>query len=226
MAEEKKTNTRGRKPKTTTTINKNDEQNSKDIINDLIKKIEEQNNKMAELQKQLDESKQPLIVQQTNDRMSAKKVKVINLMHNALNISTEPNGSGRVYSFEKYGDSRFIKFDDLVDILSSYPYTMENGLAYICDKDVVAELGLSDEYENLFGKEIMDKVIWLRTETELELFLGMNKDLQESTAIKIAELINNNERMDYNFLREIKDKTNIDIEKIANDIKELNKKLE
>ena len=81
-------------------------------------------------------------------------------------------------------------------------------------------------YEKLFDKETMDKVVWLRTESDLELFLGMANSLQESVATKIAELINANERIDYNYIKIIKDKTGIDIEEIAKDLRDFNKKPE
>ena len=84
----------------------------------------------------------------------------------------------------------------------------------------------AEEYEKLFDKETMDKVVWLRTESDLELFLGMANSLQESVATKIAELINANERIDYNYIKIIKDKTGIDIEEIAKDLRDFNKKPE
>ena len=133
---------------------------------------------------------------------------------------------GRVYTFKEYGDSRLIKYDDLADIVAAYPRTMESGFAYICDKEVVEALGLADDYQKLFDKETMDKIIKLREESDLELFLGMDVKLQESTAKKIAERINANERIDYNYLRIIKEKTGIDIEDIANGLKDFSKKPE
>ena len=119
-----------------------------------------------------------------------------------------------------------IKYDDLSDIVSSYPYTMENGIIYICDRDVVEALGLSDEYEHLYTKEIMDRVVYLREQSDVDIFIGMEKHMQESTAVEIAKLMNLNERMDYNYLREIKEKTGIDIEQIAKDLKENERKPE
>lgn len=218
---------RGRPPKSATTpkVEEKKIENSQDeLIKQLMAQIEEQNKKMAEMQSQINNQPQTTIIQQSNNGLSGKKVKVVNLMHNPLNISTEPNGMGRVYTFRDYGDSRLIKFDDLADIVAAYPYTMEHGLAYICDKEVVEELGLSDEYAKLFDKERMDKVVWLREESDLDLFLGMDINLQESAAKRIAELINANERMDYNYLRTIKEKTGIDIEEIAKELKELQRK--
>lgn len=227
MAETKR---RGRPPKSETTPKKVEEKKTDDSQEELIKKLmaqlEEQNAKMAEMQKQIENNNQPqtVVVNNENNSIRGKKVKVVNLMQNPLNISTEQNGNGRVYSFKNYGDSRLIKFDDLADIVASYPYTMEHGLAYICDKEVVEELGLTDDYAKLFDKERMDKVVKLREESDLDLFLGMDINLQESAARRIAELINANEKMDYNYLRTIKEKTGIDIETIAKELKELQRK--
>ena len=228
MAETKR---RGRPPKSATVQVKKEvekkEVSQEDIIKQLMEQLAEQNTKMAEMQKQIEEKSVPQTVVVNNESSSAmrgRKIKVINLMHNPLNIATQPNGRGRVYTFRNYGDSRLIKFDDLTDIVASYPYTMEHGLAYICDKEAVEELGLSDEYTKLFDKEKMDRVVWLREESDLDLFLGMDINLQESTARRIAELMNANERMDYNYLRTIKEKTGIDIEAIAKELKELQRK--
>ena len=197
MAETKR---RGRPPKSETTPKKVEEKKTDDSQEELIKKLmaqlEEQNAKMAEMQKQIDNKSQTVVVNADNNAIRGKKIKVVNLMQNPLNLSTEPNGMGRIFTFNKYGDSKLIKFDDLADIVASYPYTMEHGLAYICDKEVVEELGLADDYAKLFDKERMDKVVKLREESDLDLFLGMDINLQESAARRIAELINANERMD------------------------------
>jgi hypothetical protein len=224
MAETKR---RGRPKKSETPVveEKKVDNSQEELIKKLMAQLEEQNAKMAEMQKQIENNKsQTVVVNNDNNSIRGKKVKVVNLMQNTLNLSTEPNGGGRIFTFNKYGDSKLIKFDDLADIVSSYPYTMENGLAYICDKEVVEELGLTDEYTKLFDKERMDKVVWLREESDLDLFLGMDKNLQESAAKRIAELINANERMDYNYLRTIKEKTGIDIEEIAKELKDLQRK--
>lgn len=224
MAETKR---RGRPKKSETPVveEKKIDNSQEELIKKLMAQLEEQNAKMAEMQKQIENNKsQTVVVNSDNNSIRGKKVKVVNLMQNTLNLSTEPNGGGRIFTFNNYGDSKLIKFDDLADIVSAYPYTMEHGLAFICDKEVVKELGLEDEYSKLFDKEIMDKVIWLREESDLDLFLGMDINLQESVARRIAELINANERMDYNYLRTIKEKTGIDIEEIAKELKELQRK--
>lgn len=230
MAETKTTSARGRKPKPQTedtnitkeVVSVTNDQT--ELIKQLMAQIEAQNKAMEEMQAKM--NAQPIVVTQKDDNMRSKKVKCINLMHCTVNISTDSEGTGRVYTFEKYGDYKMIKFDDLSDIVSSYPYTMEHGLIYICDRDVVEELGLSEEYEHLYTKELMDRIVYLREQSDVDCFLGMEKNMQESTAVEIARLMNANEKMDYNFLREIKDSTNIDIEQIAKDLKENERKPE
>lgn len=221
------TTKRGRKPKTKVEetkveVKEESTNNQDEIIKQLMAQIAEQNKKMAEMQAQITNS-QPTIIQQ-NGGFNSKKIKVINLMHNPLNISTEPNGKGRVYSFKNYGETKLIKYDDLVEIISSYPNTMEKGCAYICDKEAVESLGLTEEYKKLYDKETMDKIMWLREESDLDLFLGMDRNLQESMALEIAKLLNANEKIDYNYLREIKNKTGIDIEEIADNLKDTDRK--
>ena len=176
------------------------------------------------LKQELDEVKaqpqpQTLVMSSTPDSFNGKKIKCINLMHNPINISTDVNGTGRVYSFEKYGQSRLIKFDDLSDIVASYPNTMEKGLVYICNPEVVAVLGLDEEYENIYTKEMIDEVAYLRRESDVDLFIGMDEVLQESTAIEMARLINKNEKIDLNYLARIKEETGYDIAGLADEIK-------
>lgn len=220
MAETKNT-TRGRKPKVEETKEVKETKETTTNENAIIAQLMEQ---IAQLQSQINnQSKQQ---SSAKEDFGLKKIKCVNLMHNPINVSTEPNGGGKVYTFEKYGDYRMIRFDDLSDILSSYPYTMEHGLIYITDSKVVEAFGLTDEYSKLYDKATMDKIVYLREETDVDLFIGMEKNLRESTAREIAKLMNQNERMDYNYLRRIKDECNLDIEQIAKDILEEEKRAE
>ena len=150
--------------------------------------------------------------------LTGKKIRCINLMRNPLNVTTEPLGRGKAFEFSKYGDSKLIKFDELSDIVSAYPNTMEQGLLYIANPLAVEELGLSEEYENIHTKEMLDELIYLRRDMDVDIFVSMPKALQKSTATEIARLINANESIDWNRLKKIKDETNIDIDEIAKTI--------
>lgn len=219
----RRTTSRAKKATTKTVEATTVDTNTNELIAQLMVQIEAQNKQMAELQELQEQinSKQTVVVQNATDtdKFGTKKIKCINLMHNPVNISTEPNGNGKVYTFEKYGDSRLIRFDEIADIVSAYPNTMEKGYIYIANKEVVEALGLSEDYENVYDKETMDKLIMLREEVDLELFLGLDDNLMESTALEIAKRINANEQVDYNYLARIKAETKYDIISIAEDLK-------
>lgn len=224
MAESKTTTTRGRKPKTTVESVKEETTSSNEIIEKLMAQLESQNKIIAEMQSKFNNLKEQSSYIKTEEKFGGKKVKCINLLQCSLNLSTEPNGQGRTYSFEKYGDSRMIKFDDLNDIVATYPMATEKGFFYITNQDVVEYLDLVDEYKNIYTKEMIDSIIKLNNDSDVDLFIGMGDELKKTTSIAIAERINKNERMDYNHLQRIKDECGIDIQAIAKELKENFKK--
>lgn len=174
---------------------------------------------IAEMKKKLEEQPQVTVVQQSNDRRSNSKIKCISLSYDPLNLATMPNGQGRVFTFKRYGQSIYIKYDDMLDIISSYPNTIESGLVYITDKEFCEEQGIYDNMDNIYTKDMLDEVVYLRRDIDVELLQGMSKPLLESTVRKIAELYNANEAMEANKLDTIKKTLGYDIVKIAEDIK-------
>lgn len=207
-----------------TNINEKDEELKKvsqerDNLVELIKQMQKQ---MNEMQKQIDKNSTPnIVVEQT--KVVSRKAKVISLIQNFLILSTEEMGAGRVFKFPKYGDSNTIKLDDLDKILSipAYRKQAEKGIFYICDSDIVEELGLTEEYEKLNDKKAIDSILELNSEMDVDRFLGMSKMMQESTATKMAENINQGKYYDRNLLAKISRNSNFNIEKMAEDLKRI-----
>ena len=189
----------------------------------MVKMMEMMQKEMEALKSQINSN--PSVSQVQEKGLNGKKIKCVNLMHNPLNVSTEPDGRGRMYSFNDYGDFKMIKYDDLVDIVTSYPNTIEKGLMFITNKDAVEELGLEEDYKYIYSKEVLDELVYLRRASDVDLFIGMSKEMQDTTALEIAKLFNLNETMDYNYLKKIKDVTGIDIEEKAKDLKEFDVQL-
>lgn len=185
---------------------------TKDALKDAMSLIED-------MKKKLEEQPQVTVVQQPAERRTNSKIRCISLSYDPLNISTLPNGQGRVFTFKKYGQSMYIKYDDMLDILSAYPNTIESGLLYITDKEFCEEQGVYDDIDKIYTKDMLDKVVYLRRDVDVELLQGMSKPLLESTIRKIAELYNANEAMEANKLAAIKETLGYDIVKIAEDIK-------
>jgi hypothetical protein len=154
--------------------------------------------------------------------LKGKKIKVINLMGYQVNVCTEPFGNGKIFVFDDYGSIVKIKFDDLEECYSSYRKTFEDGSLYIADADAVAELGLAEDYQKLYDKKTVDKIILLKTDIEVDMFLNMSQDLRESTARAIAERMVSGEKYDLNLTHRIQQESDIDFEKMVSDIKSFN----
>lgn len=172
---------------------------------------------IAQMKEQMAQQPQVTVVNATERRPNAK-LKCISLYHGHLNVSTRPDGRGRVYEFKEYGQVQYIKYDDMLDIISSYPNTMASGLLYIADKDFCEEQNVYEDMDKVYTKEMLDKIVYLRDDMDVELLKGMSAPMLESTVMEIARLYNANEAMEPNKLAEIKRDLGYDIEKIASSI--------
>ena len=95
----------------------------------------------------------------------------------------------------------------------------------------VATLGMESEEQeldgidtetskcNIYTKEKLDMLPFLRTDTDVELFIGMDEIMQKTYAQLIATKINENEKIDLNKIEYIKTKTGIDIKELAESLK-------
>ena len=200
------------------------ENDSADLIKQLMAQLEEQNKAMAEMKAQLDSQKnQTVTVQQTESRLGAKRIPCINLLHCELNVSTKDNGKGRLFNFGKYGDVRHIPFDSLTECLASYPKTFENGYIYIADEEAVKALYLDSYYDEFPNADALKDVVKMNEEIHYTLFKGLGNKMKETYAREIAQRIVDNEDVDYNLVVRIKNECNIDIQKIVDEINDSKK---
>lgn len=209
------------KKKATTKTEKTEKVAEPETVDAEKEDLKEQNKQMAEMLKQMQaqieqlkaESNKVQVIQTVGS--SGKKVKVINLAHCPVSVSTEGDGQGIVKTFNKYGDVLTIKFDVLSDMVANYQNTFSRGYLRILDKDVVDELSLTDEYEELYTKEMIDEIINLQTDGAVDLFINMDDTLRETTARTIAMNLKNGQVYDFNRLHRIEKETGINIEKLS-----------
>ena len=229
MAEETKTtSTRGRKPKPKV---------EETVIeqNDMAKMMAQMQEQILALQKQLAEStekvektdKEKSDLQQlvealkynenTETKNLPKKVKVISLVPNIYNLTTQEDGKGKAFTFKEFGQMITMKTSELEEILSiqAYRNQAEQGYFYILDKDIVEDQDLTEAYEHISNKEAIEHVMNLDSDECVDIFCGLNKDMQESLAAQIAENMAKGARLDRNRIADISMRTDIDIEKIA-----------
>ena len=198
----------------TKTPTKQDIQNELNETKDALKEAMAM---IAQMKEQM--QAQPQVVVQASDKRPNPKIKCISLSHCPLNIATEKDAQGRVFEFQQYGQALYIKYDDLLDVISSYPNTIASGLVYICDKEFCEEQGLYDDMQKVFTKEMIDEIVLLRRDIDVELIGGMSEPMKEDVVLEIAKRYNANEEIEANKMAEIKKLYGYDILEIAKNIK-------
>lgn len=196
---------------------------------------------VEELLKQIKELKQQIAdvsdkkTNTSSTNVSDRKVKVISLIPNQASLTTE-QGGGKQYTWNGYGSSRKIRFDDLEALVNTCkeiaiatqhtaePLSFfERGEFYICDADVVTELGLEDYYDNILDKSKIDKIVELKDDVSIELFKGANTATKERICTIIRDKIISGVEYDKNRISEIKEISGIDI---LNEVEKYNEALE
>lgn len=192
-------------------------------LTETVKKQETEKSDMKELIEALKSNN----VTEKKKKDVPNKVKVVSLVQNQYNLSTQENGQGKVFSFPKFGHVITMRTSELEDVLSieKYRTQAEKGYFYICDADVVEEVGLTDEYQTILDEKAVKHVLKLIDDSAVDMFCSMDSNMQTSISTKIAENILDNKPVDRNRVFEIKRRTNIDIEKIAEDLKVAKEKL-
>lgn len=243
MAEEtvKKTTTRGKKKTTTqevketaTTATLDDTANALALMQ---KQIEELQKQLLESQKKVDKADEEKSVleklveslqdskQDGAEKALPKKVKVMSLTPNKYNLTTEADGQGKQFTFEKIGDVITMRTSELEEILSirKFREQAESGYFYILDEAIVEDQDLTEAYETIADKEALLKVMSLENDESVDVFCNLPTNLRESVATKMAEDILDGKRIDRNRIADISRRVDIDIEKIAETLKKSRK---
>ena len=212
MAEElekEKKSTRGRK-KAEPKVEKLDDNNEleqvkreKDELAKMLKKMQAQ---MESLQNQFDaqNSDNNNIVVTQSDNIT-RTVKVISLVPNTYNLTTQPNGRGKLYTFNKFGDSLNIRFTYMQDILNIYGQQFESGMAILTNKKDYDDLAIGYLWDSVISKDKLDRLLELKDEESIDAILNMDKDTQERIARIIAQKIFDGVNYNYNVIRDLED---------------------
>ena len=199
---------------------------------ELEKELAEKNSALEQMQnqmKQLMEQMQQLANEKTKTvseptetshvDLQNKKIKIVSLIGNPLNLSTE---QGRKYTLESYGQSRMVRYDDLESIVAKHSRFID--CFYICNREAVRELGLEEAYEKMVTKESMDKIANLEDDIAVEMFKGLSPKLQDNAKDMIIEKLVSGQAFDENKIYAINQFLDVDLRSIASDRKILLKK--
>lgn len=212
MAEElekEKKSTRGRKkaePKVEKLDNNNELEQVKKEKDELAKMLKKMQAQMESLQNQFNaqNSDNNNIVVTQSDNIT-RTVKVISLVPNTYNLTTQPNGRGKLYTFNKFGDSLNIRFTDMQDILNIYGQQFESGMAILTNKKDYDDLAIGYLWDSVISKDKLDRLLELKDEESIDAILNMDKDTQERIARIIAQKIFDGVNYNYNVIRDLED---------------------
>ena len=184
----------------------------------LSKSLEMLQEQMLAMQKQLNSGNG---LKPVNENLP-KRVKVVNLLSNHLNLVTSYN---KIYKMGTFGATVTMKTSDLEDILSDQKYRKqaEEGFFYICDEAIVEDNDLTDFYETINDKSAIEHIISLKEDSCVDMFLSLSDTMKESVSSAMAEELIKGKFLDKNRLSTIQIKTGIDIEEMAEIIKQAKK---
>lgn len=139
-------------------------------------------------------------------------IPVMSLVPHILNLSTEPNGNGKVKRFESFGQVKRVLYRDLVGIIDSNTKFTEAGYFYILDPDVVRQHGLDDIYANILTKEKMEEILNTNGDNASKLFETANSRQKEIIIeLIIGKLLEDPDAVDLNVVDRIARISKVDI---------------
>lgn len=220
MANKKKTTTEVEVKETKTTTAKEKKEEKVVEKKDSTKELEKQNAELMDLIKSMkaeidtlksQQAIQPqVIVQQSTNGDLTRTVKVTSLIANTYVLSTQPNGRGALFRFEKYGDTQNIKFTEMQSVLQIYGKQFEEGYAVLGSKKDYDDLGIGYAYDMVLTKDKMDKLLELKSDEDIDIILGFSDDMLDNVLRLIANRIANGANYDYNMINRLQKETDLE----------------
>lgn len=186
------------RPKKTATVKETVENTQEQ----LLKELQEQ---LAQLKAENEQLKKNKVVEENEDEelTSDTDILVISQTVGTLVISTDGNGSGTVYRFEKFGDVQDIPFGDLKDIVKNKPRFAREGAYYIAHEKAVKKLRLGTQYKDIIDSKTFDNLFNLDAKAIVSLYESAPHMQQEQIISMIEDRIDNKLEVDGNVLLKI-----------------------
>lgn len=186
------------------------------------KKIEELEKTISDLNAVVNMILKQGVSAPTAESEGERDVVFISLCNHILNLSTEPNGGGVVYTFTEFGEEQSIPYSDARRIIKNNKNFIKGGKCYIADDKIIDAEHLTNEYKKILSKDDLldllssDKVKFRNifdtmTDTQKEIFRD----------VVVDKLSQDKNSVDMNIVQYINESLNIDILKSVEYGKEL-----
>lgn len=173
-----------------------------DVSEELMKQLKEMQEQLAQLKAENDllkNNKEEDEEELTGDT----EIMVISQTIGGLTISTEGNGIGTVYRFDKFGDIQDIPFSDLKDIVKNKPNFAKEGVYYIANEKAVKKLRLTNDYKNIISNDLFAHLLNEKPSVVVEAYKKAPRLQKEQIVGMIEEKLANKEEVDGNVLLKI-----------------------
>ena len=174
---------------------------------ELLKKLEEMQKQIAELKAENTALKQSEDKEENDEEEEVingdTEIMVISQTIGSLAISTEGNGIGNVYRFDKFGDVQDIPFSDLKDIVKNKPRFAKEGLYYIANKQAVNKLRLSKDYEHIIHNDLFSHLLDEKSDVIIKAYKNAPKLQQNQIISMIEDRLDKKQEIDGNVLIQI-----------------------
>lgn len=168
-----------------------------------------------------------LLTQQRLDTNSVssnaeRDITFISLCNHILNLSTEPNGGGTIYTFEEFGEEQSIPYSDAKRIIKSNKSFIQGGKCYIADEELIKVEHLTNDYKKIFNKESLLELL-SEERTKFPAIFDAMTDIQKGIFrdVVVEKLSKDRNSVDMNIVQYINESLKIDILESINFGKEL-----
>ena len=150
-------------------------------------------------------------------------VMIMSLIDHELNLSTHKNGTGKLFKFKKFGETKRVLYSDLTEILENHFSFAEAGYFYILDKRILRLYTLLESaYENVLDKDKIEKILACKNKDEALLFYSTANPKQQKiiNEMIISKVRDNADSINLNIVDAISRVAKINLVEQANIAKE------
>lgn len=141
-----------------------------------------------------------------------RDVSFISLCNHILNLSTEPNGGGVIYTFNEFGEEQSIPYSDARRIIKNNKSFIKGGKCYIADDEIIATEHLTNDYKKILSKDdILNLLSYDRNKFQ-SIFNAMTLTQKEIFRDVVVERLSKDKNsVDMNIVQYLNDSLGIDI---------------
>lgn len=151
-----------------------------------------------------------------------RDINFISLCNHILNLSTEPNGGGVVYTFYSFGEEQPIPYSDARKIIKNNKSFIRGGKCYITDDEIIKAEHLTTDYKKILNKDELLELLFADRNKFKNIFdamTDMQKDIFKD--VVVDKLSEDKSSVDMNIVQYINESLDIDILKSIEYGKEL-----